>query len=72
MAELADLSDEELAAVIAALRKVIDGDRYPLSPRLMPYKSALAELQPTKAVPPPPAPSRPVTVPSHGRCKRRG
>jgi hypothetical protein len=38
------LTDEERAAVIAALRKVIADDRFPHSPRLAPYRSALAKL----------------------------
>lgn len=29
-----DLPDDELAAVIAALRGLIEGDRYPRAPRL--------------------------------------
>jgi hypothetical protein len=40
----ADLSDEEHAAVTAAVRRSIADDRYPLSPRLDPLKSALAKL----------------------------
>lgn len=43
---MVDLEDDELAAVIAALRRVIGDDRYPLSPRLGPLKSALAKLDP--------------------------
>jgi hypothetical protein len=41
-----DLSDEEHAAVTAAVRRTINEDKYPLSPRLAPLKSALAKLDP--------------------------
>jgi hypothetical protein len=41
-----DLTDEERTAVIYALKAVIDRDRYPRSPRLAPFRSALAKLDP--------------------------
>jgi hypothetical protein len=37
-----DLTDEELPAVAAALRKLIDEDKFPFSPRLKPLKSGQA------------------------------
>jgi hypothetical protein len=37
-----DLPDDELAAVTAAIRGVIEGDRYPHAPRLDPLRAALA------------------------------
>jgi hypothetical protein len=40
-----DLPDDELRAVIAALRGVIEGDRYPHAPRLDPLRAALAQLE---------------------------
>jgi hypothetical protein len=52
-----DLTDEESEAVIAALRKVINEDRFPRSPRLGPLRSALAKLDP-KSAQTPPAPNR--------------
>ena len=42
---IVDLPDDELAVVIAALRRVIEDDRYPLSPRLDPLRAALARLE---------------------------
>jgi hypothetical protein len=39
-----DLPDDELAAVIAAIRCVIADDRYPHAPRLDPLRAALARL----------------------------
>ena len=46
MAGFDDLTEDERAAVESALRQAIDQDRYPLSPRLKPFKSALAKLDP--------------------------
>jgi hypothetical protein len=65
-----DLTDEELAAIAAALRRVIANDRYPRAPRLAPLKAALAKLDPASV--PRPAPERPPlpTEPSIGN--RRG
>ena len=40
-----DLPDDELAAVAAAIRGVIAGDRYPHAPRLDPLRAALARLE---------------------------
>jgi hypothetical protein len=37
-----DLTDEEYAAVTTAVRRSIVDDKFPLSPRLAPLKSALA------------------------------
>jgi hypothetical protein len=41
-----DLPAEELAAVTAAIRRVIEGDRYPHAPRLDPLRAALARFDP--------------------------
>jgi len=41
-----DLTDDELAAVIAALKEKLDRDRYPRAPRLKPFRAALAKLDP--------------------------
>ena len=40
-----DLPDDELAAVTAAIRGVIEGDRYPHAPRLDPLRAALARFE---------------------------
>ena len=40
-----DLPADELAAVTAAIRGVIDRDRYPHAPRLDPLRAALARLE---------------------------
>jgi hypothetical protein len=39
-----DLPDDELAAVAAAIRGVIEDDKYPHAPRLDPLRAALARL----------------------------
>lgn len=46
MPQAPDLSADEYAAVVAALRKLIYGDKFPFSPRLKPFKSALAKFEP--------------------------
>ena len=40
-----DLPDDELAAVTAAIRGVIEDDRFPNAPRLDPLWAALARLE---------------------------
>jgi hypothetical protein len=40
-----DLPDDELAAVAAAIRQSIVGDRYPHAPRLDPLRAALGKLE---------------------------
>jgi hypothetical protein len=53
-----DLTDEERAAVTAAVRRAIETDRFPRAPRLDPLRSALAKLDPAtapKQTPHPPA-----------------
>lgn len=41
-----DLSDVEMAAVTRLLRDTIDGDRYPLSPRIRTLQGILDKLEP--------------------------
>jgi hypothetical protein len=57
-----DLPDDELAAVAAAVRRAIEGDRYPHAPRLDPLRAALARLE---------AASEPKTAPAAKGDKRR-
>jgi hypothetical protein len=51
-----DLPADELAAAAAAIRRVIEGDRYPHAPRLDPLRAALARLDAAAAVEPTPIP----------------
>jgi hypothetical protein len=48
-----DLTDDELAAVTAAVRRAIEDDRFPHAPRLDPLRSALAKLEPATPAPKP-------------------
>ena len=50
-----DLPDDELAAVTAAIRRLIDEDRFPHAPRLDPLRAALARLQAASEPKAPPA-----------------
>jgi hypothetical protein len=58
-----NLTDDEHAAVTAAIRRAIEEDRFPRAPRLDPLRSALAKLDP--AQPPPKEP------PTSGKRARR-
>jgi hypothetical protein len=68
-----DLSDDEAAALAQLLRRTINDDPYPLSPRLVPLKAILARLNPPQ---PPSGPTLP--LPARGapvaasRRRRRG
>ena len=76
-----NFTDDELAAVTAALRRLIEDDRFPHAPRLDPLRAALGKLEaasssrlPSRAVtdafdPPPLGQSR---LRAGGREARRG
>lgn len=68
-----DLTEDEFASIVTALREMIDRDRDPLSPRMAPLKTALAKHDPSSAPkaaverkPLPEAPAR-----SHGGRRTR-
>jgi hypothetical protein len=69
-----DLTDDELAALTVAARRTIAEDRYPLSPRLAPLKSALAKLDPASTPKPaierPPLPEAPMRSRGGRRARR--
>jgi hypothetical protein len=69
-----DLTDEEREAVIAALKEKIDRDRFPHSPRLAPFRAALAKLDPASAPKPfqpkPPLPEAPMRSRGGKRVRR--
>jgi hypothetical protein len=57
-----DLTNDELAAVRAALRRLVDEDRFPHAQRLDPLRAALAKLEAArKLTPEPPLPKTPRT-----------
>jgi hypothetical protein len=66
-----DLTDDERDELVCALRQMIDGDRFPLSPRIRRLKAILGKLEPPRAAAEPfPAP-RPPSEPRHALRKRR-
>jgi hypothetical protein len=66
-----DLSDEERDELVRALRGIVDGDRFPLSPRIRRLKAILAKLEPPAlAAEPFPAP-KPPAEPSYAKRRRR-
>jgi hypothetical protein len=66
-----DLTDEETTALERLLRETIDGDRYPLSPRILTLKAILAKIRPeTERKPLPPL--QHFEPPSKGRYRTRG
>jgi hypothetical protein len=58
-----NLTPDERTAVARLLRQTIDGDPFPLAPRLRPLKSALAKLDPATVQERPQAPPMPVARP---------
>ena len=53
-----DFTDDELAAVAAAIRRAIEEDRFPHAPRLDPLRAALGKLEAApEPTPPPKAPT---------------
>ena len=65
-----ELTDEPTEALIQGLRKLIDDDRYPLSPRLAALREILATLKPEPERQRP-VPPRHYEPPSKGRFSRR-
>jgi hypothetical protein len=66
-----DLTDDETAALERLLRETIDGDRYPLSQRVLTLKAILAKIRPEPVRKPLP-PLQHFEPPSKGRYRRRG
>ena len=66
-----DLTNEQSEALIRQLSQIIDGDRYPLSPRIVALKEILGKLRPEPERQPL-LPRRHYEPPSRGRYRRRG
>jgi hypothetical protein len=64
-----DLTDEESAALAALLRRTIDADRYPLSPRIRVLQSVLDRIEPAPVREPMPPPK--VYAPPRATAARR-
>lgn len=65
-----DLSDDESAALARLLRKTIDEDRYPLSPRVRLLQAILDKIEPSPAREQPP-PLKTYAPPRFIRGRRR-
>ena len=65
-----ELTDEQSEALIWELSQIIDGDRYPLSPRIVVLKEILGMLRPEPEREPRPL-RRYYEPPSKGRYGRR-
>jgi hypothetical protein len=63
------LPDDELAAVTAAIRRLIQEDRYPHAPRLDPLRAALGKLE-ALAPNPAPVPKAPPASKGDKRARR--
>jgi hypothetical protein len=61
-----DLPDDELTAVIAALRGVIEDDKFPHAPRLDPLRAALAKLEAAAE------PTAPAKAPPAAKARQEG
>ena len=64
-----DLSDEEKRALAKLLRRVIDDDRHPLSPRVQMWQAILDRIEPPPVREPLPPPQ--VYVPPRAGRRRR-
>src|SRR6516165_8988797 len=51
--DLSPLTDDEKVTLIALLKRAIDDDRYPLSPRIGMLRGILAKLEPPRPAPAP-------------------
>ena len=69
--DLSLLTDDEKRALVALLKRTIDADRYPLSPRIGQLRGILAKLEPPKPAPPPPPPLRGYAPPRAKAAQRR-
>jgi hypothetical protein len=64
------LSETEAEALVRELAWIVDGDRYPLSPRIQTLRAILQKLKPEPVREPMP-PLKRYEPPSRGRYRRR-
>jgi hypothetical protein len=62
-----NLTDDELTAVMAAIRRAIEDDRFPHAPRLDALRAALGKFA---AAAPEPIPKAPPPAKAHKRARR--
>jgi hypothetical protein len=65
------LDGQQVELLLAELDRLIENDRYPLSPRIRALREVRAALKPYPERPPPSPPPRPIEPPSRGRYSRR-
>ena len=66
-----DLTDDEYAALTAAIRRLIEQDKFPHAPRLDPLRAALAKFDAgAEANPEPPLPKTPLGGRGGKRARR--
>jgi hypothetical protein len=66
-----DFSEDELRLLTKLVRRTIEENRFPLSPRLDPLRAILDKLDPPKPRPEPLPPLKPGMAPTHGQGRRR-
>ena len=69
--DLSRLTEDEKVALRALLRRTIDDDRYPLSPRIRRLGGILAKLEPPTPTPAPLPPLKAYAPPRHSAKQRR-
>jgi len=67
-----DLTDEPAELLLVELDRIIENDRYFLSPRLLALREIRAKIKPHPERPPPLPPLPHYEPPSKGRNRRRG
>lgn len=67
-----EMSDAEAEALVRELTWIIDGDRYPLSPRIQTLKAILSRLKPKPAQPAASPELRVYAPPTRRRYRTRG
>jgi hypothetical protein len=68
-----DLTEEQTEALVTELDRIIDGDRYPFSPRIRTLKEIRAKFQPypvREPVPPPKRYAAPRATTARRRARR--
>jgi hypothetical protein len=66
-----NLDDEQTAALLRELDRIIENDKFPLSPRIQTLKAIRTLIQPDPVRAPAAPPQPPLEPPSKGRYRRR-
>jgi hypothetical protein len=65
------LTDEQAELLLGELNRIIENDRYFLSPRILALREIRAKMTPYPWLPPAPQPLKHYEPPSKGRYRRR-